>query len=76
MKGVEKTMTVGELKQELADADDDMRVVVIDGNSSRFYDAKIEELEIDVSEGDGDAGYREADIFTRGTHRKRVILIV
>ena len=68
-------MTVGELKKQLADADDDMRVVVIDGNSSRFYDAKIEELEIDVSERNGDGGYLRADVFTRSLHRRQVILL-
>ena len=71
-------MTVAELKQELADADDDMRVVVIDGNSSRFYDANLEkmEMEIDVSERNGEGGYLRADVFTRSLHRRKVLVIV
>ena len=70
-------MTVGELKKQLADADDDMRVVVIDGNSSRFYDANLEkmEMEIDVSERNADGGYLRADVFTRSLHRRQVILL-
>ena len=67
-------MTVAELKQELADADDDMSVVVNRGKVSRFHQADLVEVEIDISEPDG--GYREADVFTRGTHRRKVLVIV
>ena len=74
MKGVEKTMTVAELKEELADADDNMEVMVTSGSASRFQGANVEEMEIDIWQPD--AGFREADIFTQGTHRKKVILIV
>ena len=65
-------MTVAELKQELADADDDMEVMVTMGKSARFHNANVEQMEVDISQ----PGYREADVFTRGTHRKKVILIV
>ena len=65
-------MTVAELKQELADADDNMEVMVTSGSASRFQGANVEKMEVDISQ----PGYREADIFTRGTHRKKVILIV
>ena len=65
-------MTVAELKKELADVDDDMEVMVTMGKSARFHDANVEEMEVDISQ----PGYREADIFTRGTHRRKVIVIV
>ena len=72
-------MTVAELKQELADADDNMEVMVNEsGKTARlgFQGANCRENgnRVDISQPDG--GYREADIFTRGTHRKKVILIV
>ena len=67
-------MTVAELKQELADLDDDMSVVVNRGKVSRFHQADSVEVEIDISEPDG--GYREADVFTRSLHRRKVLVIL
>ena len=66
-------MTIGELRQQLADADDEMEVVVARDKPSRFHSPLVGQVEIDISQPD--VGYREADIFTRSLHRKKVILI-
>ena len=63
-------MTVAELKQELADVDDDMEVMVPMGKSARFYDAHVEEMEIDIWQPD--AGFREADISRGGRTVRRL----
>ena len=68
-------MTVAELKQELADVHDDVRVMVRGTKVSRFYHANVEEMEIDILNLD-DGGYLRADVFTRSLHREKVILIV
>ena len=70
-------MTVAELKKELADADDDMEVMVLRDKATRFHKSEVtQSVEIDVSERDGGGGYLRTDIFTRSLHRKRVIVIV
>ena len=69
-------MTVAELKQELADADDDMEVMLVRDKVTRFHKAEVEVGEIDVSVRHGIGGYLRADIFTRSQHRRKAILIV
>ena len=75
MLAAEKAMTVGELKEKLADFDDDMQVMVMLGKRIRFYNAGVDEMEIDMSASDSDGGYVEVDVFTRKFHRKKVILV-
>ena len=69
-------MTVSELKQELADADDDMEVMAVRDKAYRFHQSEFAEVEIDVSERNADGGYLRADVFTRGLHRRKVKVIV
>ena len=69
-------MTVAELKQELADADDDMEVMAVRDKVSRFHQSEFAEVEIDVSERNGEGGYLRADVFTRSLHRRKVLVIV
>ena len=69
-------MTVAELKQELADVDEDMDVMAVRDKATRFYHVEFSEVEIDVSERNGEGGYLRADIFTRSQHRRKAIVIV
>ena len=70
-----RVKTVGDLKKHLADVDDDIEVMVVRDKVTRFHQAEVAEVEIDISERNAD-GYLQADVFTRSLHRRKVIAIL
>ena len=69
-----KVLTVGDLKEQIKDLDDDTRVMAM-RHPNRFQDAYFAEMELDTSEHN-DKGYAESDMFTRSLHRKKVVVIL
>ena len=67
-------MTVGELKQELTDVDDD--VLVLFNCSGALYGAgAVKEKEIDILEANAEGCNPEADIFNWDQQRRKVVVI-